>query len=390
MKQRVTRRILCVLMGVALLLSLSGCSGGAVRASSNARKAVASAQNIKITYDELYYLAMTRLDELKKEHEGAEWNEEQVRAELTAFVDEHLLNRTHALLSVAKDYGIDPDRGELGKTIDTHMETVLEEVFGGDREVYIDSLNQGYLTDHYVRTFVAVDDYIATEIVKAMLEKNEIDDSDEAALAIINSDDCIRTVQVFIDKSNGNEDAVNRARATALAQKLAGISDDAERYVAMRDAIGGAYNNDYSDTLGNGYYFMRGEMEQSYEEAAFALPEYGTSDVIETEEGYYVVMRLPKDQTYITRNLDMLKSKSYFVILNEKVEERYEQMQNSFEMTSFGEKLDLMDLPAIDADGGEGIYLVIVAIAIVLAVGGTVFLVRVLVNRKRVAKSKKK
>ena len=46
-----------------------------------------------------------------------------------------------------------------------------------------------------------------------------------------------------------------------------------------------------------------------------------------------------------------LKEKSYFVVLNRKVEEELSSM--TLEKTRFGERLDLTDLPAIDMDGGS-------------------------------------
>ena len=36
-------------------------------------------------------------------------------------------------------------------------------------------------------------------------------------------------------------------------------------------------------------------MHDDYEDAAFSLGEYGISEVLELEEGYYIIMRVPKE-----------------------------------------------------------------------------------------------
>ena len=154
----------------------------------------------------------------------------------------------------------------------------------------------------------------------------------------------------------------------------------------MRRAVGGIYNNDYGDT-GYGYYFARGEMEEAYEMAAFALAEYDVSEVLETDDGFYIIMRLPKDGDYIERNFQSLKEQSYFIVLNGKVEEKLADMPLEWNKT--GAALDLADLPAIHANGGAWVPVafwvgvgVIAVLAAVLIVG--------LARRKRIGGKKKK
>ena len=122
-----------------------------------------------------------------------------------------------------------------------------------------------------------------------MLKKGEIDDSEETANRVIRSDDMIRTVQVFLDKSDS---ANTRELAESIRAEIAAAESDDARYDAMRRAIAGKYNDDFAD-MGNGYYFLRGEMDTVYEDAAFKLANYEVSGVVETEDGYYIIMRLP-------------------------------------------------------------------------------------------------
>ena len=127
-------------------------------------------------------------------------------------------------------------------------------------------------------------------------------------------------------------------------------------------------------------------MERSYESVAFALNDYEASDVLETMDGYYIIMRLPKDEAYIKENFAELKSKTYYVALNEKVDAMLATM--TLEKTELGESLDLFDLPEIDAKGGEGLVVVLVVALCVLGAGVIVFLLRVLLLRRRMAGKK--
>ncbi len=389
MKRNPLLRVVCLLLLAVLLLSLVGCSSArTLRASANAKKVVATAGDVEIFYDELYYLTNTRIAELKEVYGDDVLDSDEAKAELVEFVWSNLLTREHALLAVGAEYDVYADKGDVEQSVKDRMQTFLENNFAGDRDAYAESLNESYLTDRYVRTFLATNAYMPAEIVMAMLQAGDIPDSDEHALEVMQSDDFIRTVQVFISRDNGRDDATNRKNAEAIAQKLAAITDNTERYAAMREEIGGMYNNDYSDTTGNGYYFAKGEMEHSYESVAIMLKEFEVSGVLETFDGYYIIMRLPKDETYIKENFAELKSKSYYTELNARVDAKLSQM--TLEKTEFGASLDLFDLPEIDAKGGEGIFVVIVVALCVLGAGVLVFLLRVFLLRRRTAGKKKK
>lgn len=368
-------RFAVLLLALICCLPLAGCGAAAakVKADRIATKEVATAGNLKIYYDELYYLAMNRIRERKAAAGENVLESAQEREALAAFVRENLLTEMHALISLGYDYGIDMTKGDIADAVQSEMEGILEETFGGDRKAYIASLNEDYLTDRYVRQYIGAEHYLATEIILAMLKKGEIDNSEETADRVIHSEEMIRTVQVFLDKS---DPANTRELAERIhAEIVAGESEDA-RFEAMHRAIKGVYNDDFADT-GSGYYFLRGEMDEAYEAAAFALADYDVSGVVETAAGYYIIMRLPKNEDYIKSHYQELKEKSYTVQLNAKVKERFAGMQ--LEMTSFGASLDMCDLRAVDAGGRDGAPVGLIVgggAAAVLIAGGIVFLVR--------------
>jgi|GEM_PF-1602196 len=375
-------RVLAFALVLFTLLTFCGCSAAReARPSSRANKVVAMAGELEITYDTLYYITMTRIAELKRADENALTTPEQ-QAALKAFVMGRLLTRSEALRLIGRDYGLEVDKGVIGRAVQEDMEAIIAnaETFNGDRKAYIASLNAEYLTDRYVRTYLAIEEHLPPALIETMLKNGDIDDSDETAWRLINGEDFIRTVHVLVKKDNGKTDAENRANATFVYNQVAAATSNEERYAAMRRQIGGKYNNDMSDTLGHGYYFAKGEMEQAYESAAFALPEYGVSEVVEMAEGYYIIMRMPKESTYVEENFQYLKEKSYYLTLNQKVEERLAGL--TLEMTRYGNSLDLMHLPPVDADGGEAGFVILVVLSVATSVAIVVVTCGILIKKK--------
>lgn len=378
MKNKILLRVCAFLALLAALLSLGGCAMRTVRPSSNAEKVVATAGGIDILYDEYYYLAMTRIRQLKVEFGEDALSDPAVCEKLRKFVAENLLTESHALIALGRTYGIDIEEGSIADSVQAHMEDIMEQTFAGDRDAYIESLWESYLTDRYIRTFVAVENYLGTEIVKEMLKKGELDSSDAAAMDRLHSDDFIRIRQVFIesDYSGGAEKA--KKKAEDLRAVVAAATTDAARNDAMLEAM--MESRDFTD-VGDGLYFARGEMEKSFEEAAFALPLYGVSEVIEVDGGFTFLMRLPKVESYMQEHLETLKDKSYFITLNEKLDAWL--AANPLKMTSFGESLDPTALEVIEPDGGEGIFAVIwIGVAVVVLLLG-VWVARVLLLRRK-------
>jgi hypothetical protein len=331
---------------------------------------------------------MNKIAEMKAAHGEVVFADPARATELKSFVKGSLLTEETALISLGYEYGIDVHEGDVAENVQIFMESLVENEFAGDRGAYIDSLDKSFMTDHYARSYFGIQNYLANEIVLAMLGKGELETSDERVRERILSDDFVRTVHVIVSKTNpAYTDEENKAHIAQLHAAITAKTDASERYHAFREAIGSKYNNDFNDLNGNGYYFARGEMEQFYEDAAFALQnDYDVSPVVESEDGYYIIMRLPKEESYIELNFQKLKEKSYFVTLNDKVSAKLAAM--TLEMTPFGEGLDLTDLPAISAGAGSTMITVGVVAGVVLVVGVSVGVVFAVYKKKRAAKSK--
>ena len=388
MKKSLLRGLLA-LLALAMLFCFVGCSSSHMRASANADDVVATAGEIEILYDEYYALAMTKLRELKAEHGENALSDPAIREELADYIASNLCSERQALLAIGLSLGIDIEDDKIADNVDKHMEGILEETFSGDSEKYVESLRQDYLTDRYVRMIVAVENYLSVEIIKALLENGTLNDSDEEALARINNkDEFARVRQVVIKEIVGQDGKVilsldaAKQKTEELRASVLAATTNTERDAAMFDAMGESH--DISDT-GYGIYFARGEMEKEYEDLVFDLPLYGVSEVYEVEGGYAFTMRLEMDQQYVQANLENLKGKTYYIVLNQMTDKWLEE--NPLVMTALGESLNVENLEAIEPDSGVGVLVILFAVLGALVIVG-IFVIRVLWLRSRVKKGK--
>ena len=392
MIRKILLRAVGAMLAVLMLFGMTGCSASRkVRASTRAGRVVATAGDFDILYENLYYLAMNQIAAMKQLDENAFADGEGL-AELQEFLDENLLTRSDALLALGEEYGLDPDKGELGEQVQKYMDDMINTVFAGDRKAYIESLNTSYLTDRYVRRYMAATQYLPSAIIeKMLLEGDVLDDDDQSVREKIDTE-FIRVEQIVFLASAyypaGNmtgEEAYAYAKemATRYRERVASKEDINERLDELSEAGRHAHQ---SDTTGNGLYFPRGYMEESFEEAVFDLPMYGVSEVLSVEGGYAFVVHLPMEESYIEENFEELKRKTYYVTLNKILDQRMEEM--TLEMTDFGSSLDLLDLPVIDADGGEWLFILMIVLISVAAVGGVVAVVYLVKYRKQSTKKK--
>ena len=79
-----------------------------------------------------------------------------------------------------------------------------------------------------------------------------------------------------------------------MQAELAALSGDDAALEARFDEIMTSDTSDPGvDNFPMGYTFTKNTMVTEYEDAAFALADYGLSEVVETSYGYHILLRLP-------------------------------------------------------------------------------------------------
>ncbi len=97
----------------------------------------------------------------------------------------------------------------------------------------------------------------------------------------------VKHVLVSTQAKEGEEE-VNVEEKKALAEEILARAKSGEDF----DALVAQYNEDPGQTE-EGYTFGPGEMQEAFEEAAFALGIGEISDVVETNYGYHIIKRIP-------------------------------------------------------------------------------------------------
>ena len=99
--------------------------------------------------------------------------------------------------------------------------------------------------------------------------------------------------------------AAQRTKADAVYAELSALTGDHEALEKRFDEIMTGDTTDPGvENFPMGYTFTAGTMVTEYEDAAFALADYGLSEVVETSYGYHILLRLPLDPDGLTMDQD--------------------------------------------------------------------------------------
>ena len=83
-------------------------------------------------------------------------------------------------------------------------------------------------------------------------------------------------------------------------------------------------------------------MDKAYEEAAFALEIGGTSDVVRTDNGYYIIQRYEKDVSYMNTYFEQCASNIAYAKFLEILDGVKANIK--LELSDFGKSLDILTL----------------------------------------------
>ena len=321
-----------VLSLLALVLVLSSCSGGIapIKGDASDLNIVANADGKAIYLEEVRYFARNFRLEMEKKYGEGIFADDGYKDMLTERVENAMLKNA-AFLSLCEEYGIDITDKDTEKYTAEYINSFAEQL--GGKEEYKKQLEENGMTDHLLRHLISIE-ASGEALRQAMLSSSAIDGSDDKAREVIESDDFIRTLHILIRNDEGDSIEENRKKAEEVLRQL----DAGESFNRMI----GRNSEDIYMTTTDGYYFMRGEYEKAYEDAAFSLLENEYSRVVESEDGFYIILRLPKEEDYIEMNFASLKDRYIYVVYENIIAARANEI--SLEYTDYGKTLDLMSL----------------------------------------------
>lgn len=366
-------------LAMATLLCVGSLSACGEKTEVSATRVVGTVDGEKIYYDELYALVTRYRDTVEANCEG---DEARMQTELDRLVRENIIVNT-AMLRLCETVELTYNEKEMKDRVDAELTQMLTQTFEGDEELFEEAKKANGLTDRYLRFTTGVD--LLYDELSVQYPLHGLVAGDEASVRAYLDENCVRVYHLvaFFDESNQAE---KHAKMTEARKAL--LSGEESMYSLIKTG----YTEDFMDVSGNGYYVVRGTMNEDYERAAFALNVNEISDIIESEgtdnngrtsSCYYILQRFEMDKDYVDSHLSALTSEYYGSVIYADLEEMKETM--TFVPNSFYETLDLTCLLVPREGMSTGALVAIVASAsavlIALAVVG-VILIRKKTSRK--------
>ncbi len=361
-----------MVVGLCLLLSMSAlvsCASKPTDSKIKADTVIGTVDGKDVCYDELYFLVSNYLPSVEESTGGAPV---KMREKLDRLVRENITTNT-AILKLCENVGLAYDEKEVKKNAENELESKINLEFNGDKELYRQSLQEIGLTERYL-LYSSQIDLIYNRLLVHYPQVGLVE-SDSTVLKSYIKNNFVRTRQIM----NPDYDQISIAY-----EKLQNGS------LTMFEAIGSIYNKDFNMISENGYYFCRGTMDKSYEDAVFALEIGEISDIVtasgELENSYgtcyYIIQRLALEDAYISENFTTLQNQYYGVEIANDLSEVKKTL--SFVPNDFYEELDLIRLPEVYETPS---YIpVIIGLVIGAVVALTAVIVVVILLKKRHAK----
>jgi hypothetical protein len=306
------RRIGCLALTAALLaVSLTGCGkSGETKAGLyydttgiSPDAVLLSVDGWDVTAQRYLYWLTYNCDYISGYYQQAgktvDWGESHNGQTLAEYVMQQALN-TSALYaeieSWAKQYGCEISEEDLSG-IENEWEAACQQAGGED--AYLAQL--AYMgIDKGTAELTSADYYLYDHLYELYNDESSELHPTQAALDQYTQEQGFLTVdEIWVstaDVADGDTTAMQekRERAEMILGKLNGSSDPMEYF----ETLAGTYTDETNrDDYPNGFTFAPGSgvMPEAFETAAKALAENTWSDVIETEQGFYIILRKPLD-----------------------------------------------------------------------------------------------
>ena len=141
----------------------------------------------------------------------------------------------------------------------------------------------------------------------------------------------VMTYHVFVRNDPGENVEENRQKAEEARRMIV----SGEKTISQM--VGGTYNDDIYET--RPYCFTKGEMDEKYEEASFALKVGEVSPVVETDEGFFVIVRQELTSDYASENIKTLLAQYQYQAMQEILDKTKAEL--TVELNDYGKSIDL-------------------------------------------------
>ncbi len=301
-----------MLVSVLALGCLAGCG-------SKKEDTVMTVDGVDVSFDEYMYYLNTAASTLISYYQastggGVDWDGvciyDKTRTNAEWCINEALYNAAQGcvIMSKGKSMNALPTDEQL-KSLEDNISTIRKNYEESDDPdaAFADALNgQGFTLE----SFKAVNkiNFTLSNIFTSLYGENGEKLSEEKLQTYIEENGYMTSAHILfrtkedVKGENGqttqeelsdSAKAEKKAQAEKLCKELKAIKDDTQRKEKFFE-----YMKEYSEDPGkesfpNGYCFTEGTMVEEYTDTTRELKNYEVSDVVESDFGYHIIMRLP-------------------------------------------------------------------------------------------------
>ena len=326
-----------VLLLAAMTISFCSCAKAD-------RKVIGEASGCEVRYEELRFVTLTAKDKLAAKYGATIWDTpesaEQYRAELEADVWDSMLNH-YAVLAACQKYGLtlaDMEDDDIQDAVDAEIEEAIAQ-YGG-KKIFREALKESYMTESFLRFSLTVTQ-MENELRYLLIDAGVIEGGTDRFMTWLEDGNAVYVQHVLVENDAGEDKEANRALAEELRGKLRDGSE------SIDSLVGSAYNEDLYNVTP--YYVVTDVYDEATEKAVMKLERAGdVSEVVETDRGFYVFVRMEEDFGDDGSNLSLIAKvdsllRSYqWAKVESCVQEQKEII--SIALNDYGKSLDLLEI----------------------------------------------
>ena len=331
LKKTVSLLLALLMLGTLLV----GCSSS----TKQEQAVIGTCAGFDVLYEELRYVTLTYKDILEGTYGEGIWDDpttaEEHREELETIVWSMMLNN-YAVLATCLEYGMlreDMYSDTINDAVDQQIADTIDEF--GSKSAFRQELQAMHMTENFLRFCLRVA-YLENELKYILTtDLGFIETDPRPFLEWLRGGNVVYVQHIQIKNDPGDDVEANRAKAEEIRLQI--LNGEAR----IEDFVGTKVNEDLKNITP--YFLVRDVYVEELEDAAFALRESGdVSEVVDTGDSFYLLVRMEYDEVELERQADDLLSSYQWAIAEEISMAKKEELK--IELNEYGKTLDLLTL----------------------------------------------
>lgn len=207
------------------------------------------------------------------------------------------ITQQHVILAKAAELGIEADKDEVNDIVQNYIKNYCGE--DATEEDFAELLKDSYSTVDTFKTMIEAN-FLYSDIIDSIYGKAGADISDEDIQKYADDNQYITATHILLMTTDEEGEALSDSKKAKLERQAQGFVDelnaieDNEKRLERFNELKAEFCDDTGkEAFPDGYCFTTGTMVEAFDTAARALGEYEVSEVVESDFGYHVIMRLP-------------------------------------------------------------------------------------------------